>query len=539
MTEQKHSQSLEKTVPKPDITDPQVQRKMLLEQEPKILEAASMLATRIKAVPLDPRFPDLEPKALIVGGFVRDALLNKNPKDADIEVYGLMADRLEMVLEQLFPGKVNMVGRAFGIYKIAAEPGIEFDVSIPRYESKTGPNHDDIKVTGVPSMTIKEAVRRRDFSWNALAADPLSGEVFDYFNGASDLKNGILRATDPERFQDDPLRVYRAIQFSARMGLKVEPESFKLMTQMVERGDLDYVKPERISSEIQKLLLKSEKPSIGLELARELGIVEKYFPEMQALIGLEQEKEWHPEGDVWTHTMMVLDAAAKIIKKNPNIFSENEKLSVMIGSICHDFGKATTTKFENGRIRSSGHEAAGEEPALRFLKRLKIGDEIVAMVKAIVVEHLQPGVLYRARIMPEEKPGSLNARQYTNAVRKCMKRIGRMPCRVFLAASEADHRGRTVPGVADDEYTEGLLFEEAVARFGLDKEAAKPLVGGVDIIKIAGELGLAMKQGPQIGFFQKKIEEKRDSGDIVTREEGLKLLREMLQTVKDRESVNA
>ncbi len=513
----------------PDITDPAVQRERLFSQEPKMMEAVGLLAARIKALPPDPEHPDLEPRALIVGGFVRDALIGKHPKDADLEVYGVHPERLEALLTQLFPGKVDTVGRAFGILKVFIEDGLDFDVSIPRRESKTGAGHTGFAVEGDPAMSIEDAARRRDFSWNALALDPVTGEVFDYFNGIDDLQNRILRATDKERFQDDPLRIYRALQFAARMGMRVEPETFVLMQEMVVRGDLDELTAERVTEEWKKLLLKSERPSVGFELARELGIIAKHYPELHALIDTPQDPKWHPEGDVWIHTMMVADEAAKIIRQEERGFTEEEKLQVVLGAICHDLGKpSTTSTTEDGRIRSLAHEDAGREPTKTMLRRMTFGEDVVNAAVAIAADHLKPGVLHRERTKPSGTPGALDMKGYTNAVRKVVRHIHPVSWRVLVAAAEADFRGRGIAGVDAGPYEPGIVFAGTIMEHRLGDAPTRPLIGGKEIMRVAAELGMNLKPGPRFGELIKKVEEARDNGEIVTCDEGLVLLRTLL-----------
>lgn len=494
-------------------------RDLLFEQDRELLEAANALANKIASMPADPDYPDTEPRTLIVGGFVRDAMLGLHPKDADMEVYGVSPERLEQLLEQLFPGRVNEVGRSFGVYKINIGEGLDFDISIPRWESKTGPKHGDISVTGGPGMSVKEAARRRDFTMNALAGDALTGEIIDSFGGLDDLRAGVLRVTDAERFQDDPLRVYRAVQFAARLDLTVEPESLKLMQEMVERGDLDHLSKERVSEEMKKLLLKAEKPSIGFECARELGIIQRDYPELDCLIGMEQEEEWHPEGDVWVHTMMVVDAAAKIIRQKERGFDVNEKLQVMAGALCHDLGKPATTELEDGRIRSKGHEEAGEEPTKQLLDHWSFGTDVERAAVAIARHHLKPSEHAKAL-----ESGKLKEKQYANIIRKLIRRLHPVSWRVFLAASEADSRGRATPGADTKPYKAGELFAKTVEELELDKEPTKPLIQGRDLI------ALGVKPGREMGAIIKKIEELRDEGVITTKEEALREAKKIIET---------
>ncbi len=491
---------------------------ILFSQDERLINAANRLATIIRSVPADPKYPNIEPRALIVGGFVRDAILGLHPKDIDIEVYGISIDRLEDLLNQLFPGKVNAVGRSFCVLKIHLADDVDFDISIPRRESKTGKRHDEFSITGDPGISALEAARRRDFSINAMAADPLTGEIIDHFHGLEDLQAHRLRVTDPERFQDDPLRVYRALQFAARLELTAEPTSLKLMQEMVERGDLKYLAKERITDELKKLLLKAKKPSIGLALARELGLVKKHYPELQAIIGIEQDPTWHPEGDVWTHTMQTVDQAAKLIRESEKNLNETEKLQIMLGSLCHDFGKPATTKIEDGRIKSPRHEAVGEKPTRDFCDHLAFPVAVIKGALAITTEHLKPSVLYL-----EKQRDQLTDAQYANAVRRLLKKIHPVSWRILLIGSEADFRGKEISGAKTDPYLPGLLFEATVKNSQLNEEPTKPLLQGRDLIL------LGVKPGPKIGQLVRKIEELRDSGQIQTKAEAIAKAQEILQ----------
>lgn len=507
-----------------DISNPEVQRAMLHEQDPELLQSVSEFATKVYSCPPDPKHPELQPRALMVGGFVRDALLGGHPKDADIEVLGLSPERLEELLDQLFPGKVDRVGQQFGILKVKVSDTVEFDVSIPRSESKSGAGHKGFVTNSDPSMSVFEAARRRDFTWNALAADVMTGEVFDHYGGIQDLKDKVLRVTDPERFRDDPLRVMRAVQFAARLDFKIEPQSLQLMKEMVTEGALNELPSERITSELEKLLLKAERPSIGFEAARELGIIEKHFPELHDLIDVEQEKEWHPEGDVWIHTMMVVDAAAKIIRQPEREFTNQEKIQVMLGSLGHDFGKPSTTEFIDGRIRALGHEDAGREPAKQFAKRLNFGQDVVDAMVAVAGDHLKPVQLYN-----ELKKGALDEKSYANAVRRFIKRLGPTSWKVLVACSESDSRGRTIPGCDVDPYLPGESMAKSVAEHQLDTVGSKDLIGGKDIFAVASELGVDIKPGKQFGEYIRIIETLRDHEQITNHEEAIEHLKKLMK----------
>lgn len=507
-----------------NIIDPELLKERLFAQDEKLLKVTRDFASKIKELPLDPKYGGAEPRALLVGGFVRDSLMGKFPKDADMEVYGVSPEQLEKLLELFFPEKINKVGKSFGILKVSISEGTELDVSIPRRESKHGTGHSGFTVDSDPGMSIEEAAKRRDFTVNTLSFDPLSGELFDPYGGVSDLKKKILRVTDKERFQDDPLRIYRAMQFVARLGFTVEEESLKLMRKMVESGTLEELGKERITEEIKKLLLKAEKPSLGLELAMEIGVVEKYYPELYSLTKTEQEKDWHPEGNVWIHSLMVMDTGAKIIREEDRNFSEEEKLEVMIGSLCHDLGKPMTTEIIDGKIRSLGHEEAGREPTKKLLDKFSFGDKVNEAAINIAAEHLKPSMLYKAK-----EKGELDDKQYNNAVRKLIKRIYPLSWKVLLASSEADFRGRGLKGVDTEIYLAGELLSKAVVTNGLDEEPKKSLVSGKDIIRLSKELGADIQPGKIFKELITEVEMLRDSGEITTTEEALIKLKEVIK----------
>ncbi len=492
-------------------------REQFAMQEPRLVEAAHRLAHAVASLSPDARFAHTQPRSLIVGGFVRDVLCGGHPKDIDMEIYGVAPERLESLLQQLYPGLVNTVGRSFGILKIHLGDDVEFDVSIPRRESKSGQGHAGFLIDSDPAMTTTEAARRRDFTINAIAADPLTGEIIDPFGGIADLTDRLLRVTDPERFQDDPLRVYRAVQFAARLHLRIESHSRELMREMVARGDLDQLSRERVTEELKKLFVRSDQPSIGLEVARDIGIIERDFSELHALIGCAQEPEWHPEGDVWIHTMMVVDHAARLAHDPLRGLTRDEQLDVVFGALCHDLGKPATTNFEDGKIRSRGHEAAGEQPTRELCKRLSFSDRTVESAVVIATHHLKPWALHHDLEM-----GKMSETAYINNIRKLLQRIHPMRADAFLTATESDFRGRAIPGVDTAPYPAGTVMREVIAEHQLDQDPTKDLVSGKDL------LALGLKPGKQLGDLIRFAEGLRDDGKITTREEALEAIKQHL-----------
>lgn len=474
------------------------------------------------------------PRALLVGGAVRDLLLGVPTKDADVEVYGIEPAALEAILREQFT-QVDVVGASFGVYKVSLDEGRMLDVAIPRRESKTGKGHKGFEVIGDPALSVDEALRRRDFTVNAIAIDIATKEIIDPYNGRADLAAKILRVVDEKTFVEDPLRVFRGVQFAARFGLKVEPRTFELLKKMVDRGDLDELSKERVTDEWKKLLLKAPRPSVGFELMLALGIIEKYYPELFAMIGTPQEPEWHPEGDVWIHTLMAMDACARLSADNQQPTPNN--LTTMLGALCHDLGKPLVTKLVDGKMRAFGHEEAGVEPTKSFCKRFIFGDDVVHDVVAIVRDHLKPTQLYRSY-----QKGELNEKQYANAVRRLIKRLGSCPLDVFLAVTEGDTMGRGgsfpppfqgggrgevigPPAKADTQYEPGAFLRQVVAKGNLEAAARTPLLTGAELIA-----EFDMTPGPKIGEVMKAVEAARDDGKLETPDDARVFVRELMYT---------
>jgi tRNA nucleotidyltransferase (CCA-adding enzyme) len=256
-------------------------------------------------------------RGLIVGGWVRDRIMQRPSKDIDLEVFGIPADQVRAILEGF--GRVETVGESFQVYKSG-----DIDVSLPRRESKSGRGHRGFDIAGDPDMPLHEAVRRRDFTINAIAWDPLTGEYLDPCDGRGDIARRLLRVVDPVTFADDSLRVLRAIQFAARLEFVLDAQTRELCRSIA----LDDLPAERIWGEIEKLLL-APRPSIGLTIAMDLGVVGRLFPELQALAGCPQEPEWHPEGDVWVHTLQVVDQARTRIDD----LDHPRQIAIMLGAV--------------------------------------------------------------------------------------------------------------------------------------------------------------------------------------------------------------
>lgn len=383
---------------------------------------------------------------------MRDTLLKTVPKDIDIEVYGIPAEDLQRLVGESFA--VNLVGKAFGVLKLKQYP---IDISLPRRESKQGLGHRGFTIESDPFMTFAEASARRDFTLNALGWDPLTNELIDPWHGQSDLILKKLRHTS-DAFSEDPLRVLRAMQFIARFDLDVVPETLHLCRSMSPES----IAPERFFEEWKKWMLQGRALAKGLEFLRTSQWV-SYYPELEALIGCEQEPAWHPEGDVWTHTSLCMDAFAR-----ERIGDTWEDLVVGFAVLCHDFGKPNTSFVDtDGRIRSPGHDHAGVPIAESFMLRITRHRELIDSVLPLVKEHMQALSLYK------NQAGDA-------AVRRLATRIGRIDRLVRVDSADRGGRG--------DVYTEpspqGAWLLKKAEVLAVKDQAPKPILQGRHLIAL-------------------------------------------------------
>ncbi|MDM5271894.1 HD domain-containing protein [Sulfurovum sp. zt1-1] len=430
-------------------------------------------------------------KAVIVGGSVRDHFLGLPIKDYDIEVYGLTSmESLEKILSAF--GSVNHVGKSFGVLKFSYE-GEEYDFALPRREQKVGEGHRGFDVTVDGSMSFEEASRRRDFTINAIGYDIESDHFLDPFGGREDMHKGLIRHIDDKTFVEDPLRVYRAVQFGGRFGYSLA-ESTKVLCQlMVDSGMLESLPKERIYVEWVKLLLKSHRPSIGFEMMKELGVL-RYFPELEALIGVAQDPKYHPEGDVWVHTMMCLDVMAELSAE----MDKEQKLKFLFAILCHDLGKATTTTFDDdGRIRSIGHEEAGVELTRSLMYRLSNAHDFIESLMPLVVHHLKPTQLYKA-----------------NASNKAIRRLAtRVNIEELVVIAKADFLGRTTTEAMSGEYKAGEWLLERARELKVECKPLDNLIKGRDLIT------LGLKPSPQFKEILDEVYELQLADQLTTKEQ--------------------
>lgn len=411
----------------------------------------------------------------IVGGGVRDWLLGLAPKDLDVEVGGIDFETLHRDLEPF--GATDIVGRSFGVIKVRSRAsGEEYDFSLPRRESKTGAGHRGFAVAPDPGLDDAAAAARRDFTINAIAVDPFTGNLIDPHGGQADLRARVLRHTSAA-FAEDPLRVLRGFQLAARFDLTLAPETAALCRGIA--GSYAELPLERVWGEWEKWALKATRPSRGLQVLEETGWL-VHFPELAALRGTPQDPEWHPEGDVFTHTGHCLDALAASPAWRESDAPQRERL--MFAVLAHDFGKPTTTVLaeKKGRQRwvSPGHEAAGGEPAVRFLRRIGAPLRLDAPVRTLVVNHL-------AHFSGQEE---LSA----TAVRRLARRLEPATIEELATVMRADTDGRPPLSTPDVHRRIDALVAKA-RTLELERLAPRPILLGRHLIKLGLQPGPAMK----------------------------------------------
>jgi tRNA nucleotidyltransferase (CCA-adding enzyme) len=412
-----------------------------------------------------------------VGGCVRDFLLDREPKDFDIEVFSISEDKLISILSQF--GKVDLVGKSFGIIKLAID-GEWYDFSIPRRERKSGVGHQAFEVTTDPFLTLADAAARRDFTINAIYFDLEASQFADPYNGLHDLHDGTIRHTSAA-FGEDPLRVLRAFQFCSRFDFKVAPETVELCRSLLP--EFPSISKERLWVEFQKWAEKSIAPERGIQFLIDCGWI-TCFPELSAIVGVEQDARWHPEGPVEVHTMECLKAIRRI---DPSLAGER-KVILTLATLCHDLGKATHTQIYPDKITSIGHEKAGGPITFSFLNSIDcphaIRDVIIPLVENHMLQHgnISDAVLRRAavRIHP------------ANLLDLC-----------FLM--EADKRGR--PPHPDERPEKIQTALDIIARLGVGVHKPAPILLGRHLI----ERGI--RPGKDMGAILKKAYEAQLDGN--------------------------
>ncbi|MCG8590867.1 MAG: HD domain-containing protein [Proteobacteria bacterium] len=407
-------------------------------------------------------------RGLLVGGCVRDALLGRPVRDLDLEVYGLALERVESVLGDF--GSVARVGRSFGVLRLA---GLDIDVSLPRRDSKTAPGHRGFSVEVDPELPFEAASRRRDLTLNSIGFDPETKVLLDPHGGLADLTAGVLRATDPRHFSEDPLRGLRVAQLAARLEMRPEAGLVALCGEL----DLSELPGERCWGEFRKWLLQGVRPSLGLAFLHESRQL-RFFPELEALHGVPQDPRWHPEGDVLVHTGMALDAAVAL----RDVAAVESREALVFGVLCHDLGKPETTRVDAGRVRALGHDRAGVAPTQRLLERLRASTALIAAVCALVRHHLAPAQWFAQ---------GASDRAYRRLARE-LEAAGTQ-LQVLEAVARADAWGRTTEDARAERFPAGDAFLARAEALAIQRRAP------VDVVQGRHLLARGLEAGPRFG----------------------------------------
>lgn len=393
-------------------------------------------------------------RAFLVGGIVRDMLMygHVDYHDVDVEVYGLSIEQLENILKKY--GHVNSIGKSFGILKL--DVLANYDFALPRIEVKTGNSHQDFKVEINKDLDLKTAALRRDLTVNALMYEVKTGKIYDFYGGIDDLNKRTLRMVDKKTFAEDPLRVLRVAQFASRFEFFVEPETKEICKVMVKKRMLKYLSNERVFQEYNKLLL-SNRPSIGLSFLKEIKAL---YPCLDVLSSTMQRLDYHPEGDVWKHTLLVTDLAALCRQKTAY------PLGFMWSALLHDIGKPIVTTKEG---HAPKHNEAGVKVFDEQLKSLIMDKKLQKYIKTIIYYHMH--------LMNMVRNQSKDYSYY-----KLLKGIeGIFPLEDLVCMSKCDKLGR-LANRPETISTLDAYVEEKVSRLG--KHALKPIIDGKILIDL-------------------------------------------------------
>jgi tRNA nucleotidyltransferase (CCA-adding enzyme) len=417
---------------------------------------------------------------LLVGGFVRDALMGgAESKDVDVEVYGLTFAALAEALSRA--GRVDEVGKSYGVLKVRAGD-TDLDVNVPRRERKVSAGHRGFEVSPDMDISFAEASARRDFTMNAIMLDPAPGVLIDPHGGLADIRAGILRHTS-DAFSEDPLRVLRGVQFAARFGFTMVPETAILCRDLL--GSYRELPAERIWGEWEKIGTRGTHVSRALTVLHDTWWDARYT-ELAYMHGVGQDPEWHPEGDVWIHSGLAADQAARLADEAG--LTGTDRLVIVFAALLHDLGKVThTQRDEAGRITSHGHAAAGVEPAVAFLRSIGCPEGITARVIPLIREHM-----------------NCFGRPTKPAVRRLVRRLVPATLTELALVCAADAKGRGDP---DAWSTAGAWFEMGRG-LKVEERPAKGLLTGDHLI------AAGMIPGPEFRPLLAEALEAQDAGEF-------------------------
>lgn len=425
--------------------------------------------------------------AYFAGGCVRDMLLGKEPHDIDIAT-SATPDEVESIFKRTIP-----VGKQFGIIVVLMGDE-QYEVATFRTD---GNYSDGRRPDGVVFSTPEEDAKRRDLTINGMFFDPITEKVLDFVGGKKDLENRTIRfiGNPQERIEEDRLRILRAVRFACKFGFDFDSDSLLAIQHNVHR--INDVSKERIKDELDKML-SIDKPSQAIQVLHNVGILKHILPEVDCLWDCEQSPNWHSEGSVGVHTMMVLDNTRKMTDDIPTLWS----------ALLHDIGKpATSVKKENGNISCHGHDKLGAEMSLEIMIRLKFSNEEKDLIQSIVEDHMRVGT---AQEMKKSTLRRLVAQKHFDRL---------------LQVFEADCLSSFPKNMRNEDmkYDALLFLKRFVSNPENVKQLPKPLITGSHLIK------LGMKPGPLFKEILNVIMNLQLEGKILSEEEGLSVVRTLTE----------
>ena len=449
---------------------------------------------------------------MLVGGCVRDRIMGIESKDVDIEVYGLS---IEDLYNCLAPFKPKMIGKSFGVIMVD-----DFDISLPRRDSKVpettdNKGHRAFDISTDPNLSFAEAVSRRDFTINAILEDALTSEIIGPHNGIRDIEQKVIRHVDADHFGEDSLRVFRAVQFSARFGFDIAAETLKLCRSI----DLTDLPKERIREEIFKLLVKGESLlEHGIPALIQTGAI-KVFPEISDMLFYELDSEIHseqhpryleshkevPQHNALVHTAFALQHAAD----NFEFPSDNDRFRLMLGILCHHMDKPR--RVRSPVLRKEGRALYLTSRARRFLQRLTDAKELINGVLALVKNRLSPLDLAQGKDgIPDDA-----------SLRRLVLRVN---IDELLLLAEADmFATHSIENPRQLINSTRRMFHERMDAIGIRDSVPEPIVQGHDLISEG------IKPGPELGRILKELFERQLDGEFDTLEGGLRVYKELYE----------
>lgn len=458
------------------------------------------------------------PDVYAVGGYVRDQIREKPSQEVDILVIHHTVDEIIAKLES--HGKVDVVGKSFGVIKFTIK-GKTYDIALPR-KDKPKPakirKHKDFIISADPEMPLEKDLERRDFRCNSIALRLADEKIIDPFNGIEDIKEKVIKLTNPRAFPDDPLRVLRAARFASVLEFSMDPNIYERAKGIDLRG----ISEERIKEELFKTMLLSHAPSHGIKELFKLDALRQLFPELYRLTLCLQDSVFHPEKDdfghhtVWAHTLITVDQAKRLTEQFH--LDEQKSITLLLAALFHDIGKPDTTQweFKRGRmvITSNGHDVASSKMAKKILARLKIfswnGYDLKKMIPSLIKCHHRTSELWQNRNVVTKKAFNRLAAEVD----------GEIELLVYLDA--ADRAGRKTKPVKSLDH-EGRWLLEKFEELNVTRETIQPLIMGRDLIK------MGVSPGPSMGKYLKKLYHMQLDNEFDTKETGLIVAEKMVK----------